>query len=89
MATCTKLYVEEQLEQHFKEMIHYVKFAEAAAAKAKGPVEGRPIPGYGPAEAAPIVKAFAARWTSAIEAMNKFDPSPCVAFSNLEPHPCT
>eukprot|EP00884_Botryococcus_braunii_P014708 jgi/Botrbrau1/23238/Bobra.0041s0074.1 len=71
LATCTKLYVEEQLEQHFKDMIHYVKYAEAAVARAKGGTEGRAIPGYGPAEAAPIIKAFAARWTSAIEAMNK------------------
>jgi hypothetical protein len=69
--TCTKLYVEEQLTQHFNDMIHYVKYAEAAA-KQKGVAEGRPIPGYTPVEAAPIVKDFATRWTSAIEALNKY-----------------
>lgn len=33
--------------------------------------EGTHVPGYGPAEAAPVMADFAQRWTSAIEALNK------------------
>lgn len=33
--------------------------------------EGSHVPGYGPAEAAPVMKDFSQRWTAAIEALNK------------------
>jgi hypothetical protein len=33
--------------------------------------EGAHVPGYGPAEAAPIMRDFSQRWTAAIEALNK------------------
>lgn len=34
--------------------------------------EGSHVPGYGPAEAAPVMKDFSQRWTSAVEALNKW-----------------
>ena len=59
------------------ELIKFVKAAEAAA-KAQGSPEGRPVVGFGPAEAAPILNvgstSFAARWTGAIDSLNKYAP---------------
>ncbi|KAK9819744.1 hypothetical protein WJX72_001832 [[Myrmecia] bisecta] len=71
LVTCTAMYVEDQLGGHFGDLITFVKKAEAAAKQKGGALEGRPIPGYGPAEAAPIVKDFAAKWTAAVEALHK------------------
>ncbi len=68
--TCTSLYVEEQLQQHFGGLIGFVKRAEAFQ-KHKGAAEGTPLPGYGAAEAAPVVKEFNGRWQGGIEALHK------------------
>jgi hypothetical protein len=67
---CTNLYVEEILTHHFAELVRFVTAAEAAV-KAHRVAEGSPIPGYGPQQAAPIIRDFSSRWTAAIEALNK------------------
>lgn len=64
------VYVEEALGLHVGDLVRFVRAAEAAAKQQAVP-EGLPVPGYGPPEAAPIMKDFASRWTSAIEALNK------------------
>ncbi len=73
LTACTNIYVEEALVQQFGDLVRFVTEAEAAA-KAGGVAEGSHAPGYGPQQAAPIMKDFASRWTAAIEALNK-----CVA----------
>jgi hypothetical protein len=39
----------------------------------QGLPEGQAPEGFGPKEAAPVIKDFAARWTSALEALHRFD----------------
>ncbi len=74
LTAAMNVYVEEALGLHVGELVRFVRAAEAAAKQQNVP-EGLPVPGYGPPEAAPIMKDFASRWTSAIEALNKYaDP---------------
>lgn len=70
LTAAINVYVEEALGLHVGDLVRFVRAAEAAAKQQNVP-EGLPVPGYGPPEAAPIMKDFAARWTSAIEALNK------------------
>ncbi|CAL5229904.1 g13324 [Coccomyxa viridis] len=70
LTAAMNVYVEEALGLHVGELVRFVRAAEAAAKQQNVP-EGLPVPGYGPPEAAPIMKDFASRWTSAIEALNK------------------
>jgi hypothetical protein len=70
LTAAMNVYVEEALGLHVGDLVRFVRAAEAAAKQQNVP-EGLPVPGYGPPEAAPIMKDFAARWTSAIEALNK------------------
>ncbi len=65
------MYVEEALVQHFGDLVRFVTEAESAAGKAAGTPDGSHAPGYGPQQAAPIMKDFSSRWTAAIEALNK------------------
>ena len=71
LTAAMNVYVEEALGLHVGDMVRFVRAAEAAAKQQNVP-EGLPVPGYGPPEAAPIMKDFASRWTSAIEALNKY-----------------
>ncbi|KAG2445494.1 hypothetical protein HXX76_000110 [Chlamydomonas incerta] len=70
LASCTGLFVDDQLAAHFRDMVDWVKKAEQAA-KRSGAAEGHVIPGFAPAQAAPILRDFAARWQAAIEAMHR------------------
>ena len=70
LSAAMNVYVEEALGLHVGELVRFVRAAEAAAKQQNVP-EGLPVPSYGPPEAAPIMKDFASRWTSAIEALNK------------------
>jgi hypothetical protein len=70
LTAAMNVYVEEALGLHMGDLVRFVRAAEAAA-KQQNVRDGLPVPGYGPPEAAPIMKDFAARWTSAIEALNK------------------
>ena len=64
------MYVEEVLGAHFGPLLAYVRKAEHAA-KARGLPEGQLPPGFGAAAAEPVIKDFAARWTTAIEALQR------------------
>ena len=64
------MYVEEALAAHFGDLLTYVKKAEHAA-KAQDLPEGQLAPGFGAAAAEPIIKGFAARWTSSLEALHR------------------
>ena len=93
LSAAMNVYVEEALGLHVGELVRFVRAAEAAAKQQNVP-EGLPVPGYGPPEAAPIMKDFASRWTSAIEALNKcaafFWPWPwqqLVCFARVAEHP--
>jgi len=80
LTAAMNIYVEEALGLHVGDLVRFVRAAEAAAKQQNVP-EGLPVPGYGPPEAAPIMKDFASRWTSAIEALNKCVSSamvPCI-----------
>eukprot|EP00210_Caulerpa_lentillifera_P001709 g1642.t1 len=70
LLTCTNNYVEDQLDQHFRDLIGFLRMAETAQ-KQHSISEGSVIPGYGPEQAAPILQDFSTRWTASIEAMNK------------------
>ena len=103
LASCTGLYVDDVLAEHFGALVEFSKRAgqaaqrravAAAAAAASsheagegggtgGPAEegaaaatvgGDPasavLPGFGPAEAAPILRDFGARWAASIEAIH-------------------
>lgn len=81
LTSCTGMYVEEALSGHFQLLLNYVQKAEHAR-KAQGLPEGQAPEGFGPKEAAPIIRDFAARWTSALEALHRevlkdFNKSPC------------
>jgi hypothetical protein len=64
------LYVEDQLGQHFKDLVDFVKKAEQQQKRTAAP-EGQPIPGYGPKESAPVLRDFALRWKAAIGGMHQ------------------
>ncbi|GLC44043.1 hypothetical protein PLESTB_000222700 [Pleodorina starrii] len=70
LASCTGLFVDDQLAVHFRELVDWVKKAEQAA-KRSGVPEGQHLPGFAPAQAAPILRDFAARWKDAIECMHR------------------
>lgn len=81
LSTCTGLYVEDQLQLHFQDLIQFVKKAEQSQRRL-AVQEGSQIPGYTPGQAGPILRDFSSRWTSAIELMNKevvrqFTDNPC------------
>lgn len=71
--TCTNMYVEEILALHFADLLIYVKKAEHAAASRSLP-EGQLAPGFGVAAAEPVIRNFAARWTTAIESLHRCVP---------------
>ena len=64
------MYVEETLQQQFGALIGFVKQAEAAQTAAKTPPD-QPIPHFGSGEARPIAKDFTAKWSAAIETLNR------------------
>ncbi|MEW5309332.1 MAG: hypothetical protein WDW38_001227 [Sanguina aurantia] len=68
--SCMGLYVEDQLGGSFREMVEFVKKAEQQH-KRSAVADGSPIPGFGPAQASPILHDFGARWMSALESMTK------------------
>ncbi|KAG2482867.1 hypothetical protein HYH03_018212 [Edaphochlamys debaryana] len=70
LASCTGLFVDDQLAAHYRDLVDFVRKAEQAA-KRSGAAEGQTIPGFGPQQAAPILRDFAARWQAAIEAMHR------------------
>lgn len=70
LSNCTGLYVEDQLSVQFKDLAEFVKKAEQTQKRLAVP-EGAQIPGFGPPQAAPVLRDFAARWTQAIELMNR------------------
>ena len=86
LTAAMNVFVEEALGLHVGDLVRFVRAAEAAAKQQNVP-EGLPVPGYGPPEAAPIMKDFASRWTSAIEALNKymFCPHLALAMSCVRP----
>lgn len=68
LSRATALYVDSRLTAGAPQLVQYVKRGEAAAAQAP---EGAPIPGFGPAEAAPIAHDFSGRWERIVEVLNK------------------
>ena len=86
LTACTGMYVEEALGGHFPLLLGFVQKADHAAA-AQGLPEGTAPPGFGPKEAAPIIKDFAARWTSALEALYRCAPAPPLALSDMSCEP--
>lgn len=70
LSNCVGLYVEDQLGQHFKDLVEFVKKAEQQQKRTNAP-EGAPIPGYGPKESAPVLRDFSLRWKAAIAAMHQ------------------
>ena len=64
------MYVEETLQQQFGALIAFVKQAEAAQIATKTPLD-QPIPHFGSREAQPIAKDFTAKWSPAIETLNR------------------
>lgn len=64
------MYVEEVLTEHFGRLVAFVKKAETAQ-KLQGVPENTPVPKYGPAEAAPVVEEFSAKWSSGIDSLHK------------------
>lgn len=73
LSHCTNMYVEEILQQQFGALIAFVKQAEGAQIAAKIPAD-RPIPHFGCKEAGPIAKDFTAKWSAAIETLNRSAP---------------
>ena len=69
LAACVALYVEDRLGAHFGDLVAFVKKAEQAAKRAGVP-DGSPVPGYGPQEAAPVLRGFADRWRAAVAALH-------------------
>eukprot|EP00877_Chromochloris_zofingiensis_P003974 jgi/Chrzof1/13578/Cz08g03010.t1 len=70
LASCMGLYVEDQLSQHFKDLVEFVKKAEQTQ-KRLAVAEGAPIPGLGPREASPVLRDFSVRWKQAVDTMHK------------------
>ena len=71
LSTCTNIYVEEVLSEHFSGLLTFVKRAEAAN-KARGDrPDAPPATGFGAAEAGPVVRDFSTRWASAIEQQHR------------------
>ncbi len=64
------MYVEETLRQQFGALIAFVKQAEAAQVASKLSPD-QPIPQFGSEEARPIAKDFTAKWSAAIETLNR------------------
>ena len=71
LSTCTNIYVEEVLSEHFSGLLTFTKRAEAAN-KARGDrPDAPPAHGFGPAEAGPVVRDFSTRWGSSIEQLHR------------------
>ena len=64
------MYVEDALQQHFGALIAFVHHADAIQNRMNAPGEG-PIPGFGPQEALPIASDFTAKWSAAIDTLNR------------------
>jgi hypothetical protein len=69
LSNCVGLYVEDQLGSHLRELVDFVKKAEQQAKRGAVP-EGSPIPGFGPREAAGVLRDFGARWKAMIVRMH-------------------
>lgn len=70
LSHCTNMYVDEILQQQFGALISFVKQAEAAQAALQVPPE-QPIPKFGSEEARPISMDFTAKWSAALETLNR------------------
>jgi hypothetical protein len=66
----TTLYVESRLTAGAPQLLAFVKRGEAAAAHGNIP-EGQLVPGFGPAEAAPVAKDFSGRWERIVGVLNR------------------
>lgn len=72
LSTCTNIYVEEVLSEHFSGLLTFAKRAEAANKSRGDRSDGPPAPGFGAAEAGPVVRDFSTRWASAIEQLHRY-----------------
>jgi hypothetical protein len=70
LTRATSLYVESRLTAGAPQLLAFVKRGEAAAAHGNIP-EGQVVPGFGPAEAAPVAKDFSGRWERIVGVLNK------------------
>ena len=70
LSHCTNMYVDEVLQQQFGALIAFVRHAESAQAGAQTP-QDQPIPHFGAKEGGPIAKDFTAKWSPAIETLNR------------------
>ncbi|PRW32567.1 vacuolar sorting-associated 52 A isoform A [Chlorella sorokiniana] len=68
LARCTGLYCDDQLGRVAGTLVAFVKRGEAAAA---GVPDGAEVPGFSPAEAAPVAADFSARWQHMVETINR------------------
>jgi hypothetical protein len=55
--------------------VSFVKRGEAAASSVPG---GQPVPGFSPAEAAPVAADFSQKWQSVVEAINRCGSAACI-----------
>lgn len=67
LSKATALYVDERLAAGMPQLVAFVKKGEAAAAQLP---EGSVVPGYGPAQAAPIAADFSKKWESVVAGLN-------------------
>ena len=63
--------MEEILSEHFSGLLTFVKRAEAANKSRGDRPDAAPAPGFGAAEAGPVVRDFTTRWASSIEQQHK------------------
>lgn len=70
LTRATSLYVESRLTAGAPQLLAFVKRGEAAAAHGNIP-EDQIIPGFGPAEAAPVAKDFSGRWERIVGVLNR------------------
>jgi vacuolar protein sorting-associated protein 52 len=70
LSRATSLYVESRLTAGAPQLLAFVKRGEAAAAHGNIP-EGQIVPGFGPAEAAPVAKDFSGRWERIVGVLNR------------------
>jgi hypothetical protein len=69
LSRATSLYVDSRLTAGAPQLVAFVKRGETAAAAAGG--DGAPVPGFGPAEAAPVARDFSGRWERIVEVLNR------------------
>lgn len=68
LARCTSLYTDDQLARLAPQLVSFVKRGEAAAG---GVPHGQEVPGFSPAEAAPVAADFSHKWQHLVEAVNR------------------